>query len=59
LMPADGGDAEEVLSEFGQAGVDLGGLAQQLQRDGAAAFDESWSSLLSCIDRKAMRLAKV
>jgi transaldolase len=57
LMPADGGDAEDILSVFERAGVDLYGLAEQLQRDGAQAFDESWFSLLACIGRKATQLA--
>jgi transaldolase len=58
LMPPDGGDAEAVLSEFRGAGVDLEALAERLQKDGAEAFDQSWSSLLSCIDRKTRQLAK-
>jgi transaldolase len=52
LMPADGGDAEEVLAEFAKAGIDRPALAEQLQRDGAEAFDESWNSLLSSIEGK-------
>jgi transaldolase len=58
LMPPDGGDAEAVLSEFQRAGVDLQALAERLQRDGAEAFDQSWSGLLSCIERKTRQLAK-
>jgi transaldolase len=54
LMPVDGGDAEEVLAEFAEAGVDRLALAEQLQRDGAAAFDESWRSLLASIEAKMM-----
>jgi transaldolase len=52
LMPADGGDAEEVLAEFAKAGIDRPALAEQLQRDGAEAFDESWNSLLASIEGK-------
>jgi transaldolase len=52
LMPADGGDAEEVLAEFAKAGVERLVLAEKLQREGAEAFDESWRSLLDSIERK-------
>jgi transaldolase len=58
LMAPDGGDAEDALSGFRQAGVDLEALAEQLQKDGAEAFDQSWSDLLSCIERKTRQLAK-
>lgn len=52
LLPADGGDAEDVLTEFANSGVDRRGLAEQLQIEGAEAFDESWKSLLASIERK-------
>jgi transaldolase len=58
LMPPDGGDAEAVLSEFRGAGVDLEALAERLQKDGAEAFDKSWASLLSCVQRKTRQWAK-
>jgi len=57
LMPADGGGAEEVLSEFRRAGLDLQALAERLQKDGAEAFDQSSFSLLSCIERTTRKLA--
>ncbi len=40
-MPVDGGDCDEVLAEFEAGGVDVRALAQRVQVDGAAAFDES------------------
>jgi len=52
LLPADGGDAEDVLAEFAKVGIDREVLAEQLQRDGADAFDESWRSLLASIESK-------
>ena len=52
LMPADGGDAEQVLGEFAKAGIDRLALAERLQRDGADAFDESWRSLLASLEQK-------
>ena len=53
LLPADGGDCEEVLTRFHQAGLDLNALATQLQRDGAEAFDRSWNDLMECIRSKS------
>jgi hypothetical protein len=37
----DSSDGESVLPEFTRAGIGLYGLAEQLQREGAAAFEES------------------
>jgi transaldolase len=48
-MPRDGGDCDAVLAEFKAAGVDVAKLAQQLQEEGAAAFDQSWKDLLKRI----------
>jgi transaldolase len=56
-LPADGGDAEEVLAEYRAAGADLDGLAARLQRDGAEAFDESWAELIESIGSKGEALA--
>ncbi len=58
-LPADGGDAAEVLAAYEQAGVDLGALAARLQSEGAEAFDSAWNDLLSCLARKAESLAPV
>jgi transaldolase len=52
LLPIDGGDAEDVLTAFADAGVDRRALAEQLQDEGAEAFDASWTSLLGSIDKK-------
>ena len=41
-LPADGGDAEEVLDARREAGIDTDALAEQLQREGADAFVKSW-----------------
>jgi transaldolase len=56
-LPADGGDAEQVLAEFEAAGVDVSGLASRLQREGGAAFDASWNELLQSIEEKSRKLA--
>lgn len=57
VMAEDGGDAEAVLTRFGQAGVDVDALAIQLQRDGAQAFVKSWHELLARIADKSRALA--
>jgi transaldolase len=53
LLPADGGDCEEVLAQFVRAGVDLQALAVRLQEEGAASFVNSWHSLMSVIASKS------
>src|SRR5437764_12450018 len=58
MLPHDGGDAEDVLRRFTDAGVDLDALAARLQREGAAAFVKSWDDLLACIERKSATLRK-
>jgi len=58
MLPHDGGDAEEVLDRFAQAGVDVNGLAADLQRDGAEAFVTSWKELLACLADKSKTLRK-
>jgi len=55
-MPADGGDCETVLREFGRAGVDVGALAARLQEEGAAAFVKSWNELMAVITSKSAAL---
>ncbi|TAL89941.1 MAG: transaldolase [Candidimonas sp.] len=56
-MAADAADAEKVLVEFAQAGVDAAALAMQLQREGAAAFSKSWADLMAVIASKSASLA--
>jgi transaldolase len=48
-LPADGGDADAMLGRFTQAGVDLGNVAAQLQRNGAKSFVDAWNELLARI----------
>jgi transaldolase len=55
-LPADGGDAEEVLAKFNEAGIDTDELAARLQHEGAEAFDQSWRDLLGSISSEAKRL---
>ena len=55
-MPADGGDCEHMLAQFGKAGIDIDALAAQLQSDGAKAFDASWNDLMKVIASKSSAL---
>ena len=56
-LPAEGGDADQVLAEFEAAGIEVAGLAARLQREGAEAFDASWKELLESIEEKSRKLA--
>jgi transaldolase len=56
-LPADGGDAEQVLAEFEAAGVGVAELAARLQREGAETFDKSWNELMQSIEEKSRQLA--
>ena len=58
ILPADGGDAEWVLAEFANVGIDVDALAVQLQDDGAKSFVKSWNELLTVISSKSAVLAK-
>jgi transaldolase len=49
-VPADGGDCEEVLAEFGSAGFDVEALAARLQEEGKRKFVDSWEELLKSIE---------
>jgi len=57
-LPADGGDVEDWLARFAQAGVDLDALAATLQADGAAAFVADWHDLLQRIDTQSASLTR-
>jgi transaldolase len=59
ILPADGGDAEEVLDEFAKVGVGIDALAARLQDEGAASFVKSWNELMGVIASKSADLAKV
>jgi transaldolase len=58
LMPEDGGDCEEVLAEFGKAGIDIDALAARLQDEGAKSFVASWHDLMGVIASKSASLGK-
>jgi transaldolase len=52
ILPADGGDCEEVLAQFAKAGIDVDALAAQLQDEGAKSFVKSWNELMAVIKSK-------
>jgi len=52
LVPADGGDCEEVLAEFAKVGIDVDALAERLQQEGKEAFVKSWNDMLESIESK-------
>jgi len=58
MLPADGGDGEEVLSRFASTGVNVDALASQLQDEGAKSFVDSWNELMKVIAAKSSDLAK-
>jgi transaldolase len=58
IMAADGGDCEEVLAEFANAGIDIEKLAALLQDEGAKSFAKSWNELMAVIASKGAALEK-
>jgi transaldolase len=56
-LPADGGDAEELLKSFASAGIDVDALAERLQREGAETFDKSWSEMMDTVTAESEKLA--
>ena len=58
ILPADGGDCEQVLAQFAKAGVDIDALAAQLQDEGAKSFVKSWDELMAVIASKSAILTK-
>ena len=49
-VPADGGDADELLAQFEAAGIGIAALAERLQEEGKVAFVKSWEDLLKSIE---------
>jgi len=58
MLPANGGDSEEILARFAGAGIDVDALAAQLQDEGAKSFVGSWHELMSVIAGKSAALTK-
>lgn len=55
-LARDGGTYRAELKQFTDAGIDLAGLALQLQREGADSFVKSWNELLAKIDNQKKAL---
>ena len=49
VMDPDGGDAEQLMTEFAHAGIDTLALAHELQLEGTISFSKSWTALLAVI----------
>ncbi len=58
ILRPDGGDCEEVLAQFGKAGIDVDALAAQLQDEGAKSFVQSWNDLMTVITAKSAALKR-
>jgi transaldolase len=59
ILPAHGGDYEEVLARFTGAGIDVRALAARLQDEGARSFVKSWEELLERIASRSDALQQV
>ncbi|MFI5456265.1 MAG: transaldolase [Isosphaerales bacterium] len=57
VLPADGGDCEDMLARFAEAGIDIVGLAARLQDEGTTSFVRSWEDLMEAIASKSRALA--
>jgi transaldolase len=57
-LPANGGDCEEVLTQFAKAGIDIDDQGAQLQDEGAKSFVKSWNDLMDVLASKSAALKK-
>ncbi|HEY6145142.1 MAG TPA: transaldolase family protein, partial [Solirubrobacterales bacterium] len=53
LFPKDGGNAEQVLAEFEENGIDVAALATRLQVEGKESFNKAWEELLKAIEEQS------
>ena len=53
IIFADDGACEAVLAQFTGTGINIDGLAAQLQDEGARAFVNSWNELMGAIAAKS------
>src|SRR5262249_38612665 len=58
MLPEDGGDSEDILVQFAEAGIDIDALAAQLQDEGAKSFVKSWNELMAVIASQSPAPAK-
>ncbi|GAB1405561.1 MAG: transaldolase [Lentimicrobiaceae bacterium] len=55
-MPAYSEEADRIIREYANISVDHNQLAEQLQNEGAEAFNKSWNNLISSISNKRNKL---
>jgi len=51
-LPHESNKTDNMLDQFKKEGVDIKALAEQLQKEGADAFSESWNHLMGDIEKK-------
>jgi transaldolase len=56
-VDANPDDAERILAAAAVAGLDLGAVTAQLEREGVSSFCDSYHELLSCIEHKLTAVA--
>lgn len=56
ILPADGGDGEEMIAKFTQAGINHNQLAANLEREGSESFVKAWKEMLDSIRTKSVML---
>jgi transaldolase len=56
-IDTDPDSAHETLRQAADAGVDLDAVTRELERDGVAAFCDSYNQLLSCVESKLSAVA--
>ncbi len=52
LLPKSCNTTNEILTQFEKQGIDISNLADQLQKEGAVSFVDSWNHLISSIEQK-------
>ena len=58
IMTPDGGDSDQVLSQFANAGIDVDALAAELQAEGAKSFVKSWNELMAVIESRSAEMTR-
>jgi transaldolase len=57
-LPVDSSDAEAVLSQFANSGINIDTLAARLQEEGVRSFVKSWNGLMDVIALKCTEIEK-
>ena len=55
-IDADVDQAEDVWRRLAEVGVDMGDVAERLEREGVASFQKSFDELLTSLDAKSAEL---